>query len=200
MTEIALENGGAFEKYIGDAMLVFFGDATNRGAKEDAIDCVEMAIAMQRRMADLRAKWGDMGVERRFHMRVGINTGCCNVGKFGSEQRIDYTIIDGEVNLAARLESICEPDGIVVAHETITLVRNHFDAEELEPISVKGISKNGRPYSIMGVFENRDASECHIRNEQRAFRLWVDLKRMNASQRVSTALVLEKAARKLKET
>ena len=155
---------------------------------------------MQRRMADLRAKWGDMGVERPFHMRVGSNTGYCNVGKFGSERRIDYTIIGGEVNLAARLESICEPDGIVVAHQTMTLVRNHFDAEELEPISVKGISKNGRPYSIMGVFEHRDASECHIRNEQRAFRLWVDLKRMNASQRVSTALVLEKAARKLKET
>ena len=199
MTEIALEHGGTIDKYIGDAMLVFFGDPTTRGVKEDALACVKMAIAMQRRMPDLRAKWSDVGVEQPFQMRVGINTGYCNVGNFGSEQRIDYTVIGGEVNLAARLESTCEPDGIVLAHETYTLVRDHINAEELGPINVKGISKKVRPYAIKGVFEDWDASERYIRNEHKQFRLWVDLKRMDASQRKSTAKALEKAARKLKD-
>jgi class 3 adenylate cyclase/ABC-type amino acid transport substrate-binding protein len=159
MTEIALEYGGTIDKYVGDAMLIFFGDPESRGVQEDALACVRMAIAMQRRMADLRAKWSDMGVERPFHMRAGINTGYCDVGNFGSEQRIDYTIIGGEVNLAARLESICEPDGIVLAHETYILVRNQVDAQELDPISVKGISRKVRPYAVTGTLEDRETSD-----------------------------------------
>ncbi len=198
MTEVALEHGGTIDKYVGDAILIFFGDPDSRGVQEDALACVKMAIAMQRRMVDLRAKWRDMGVERPFHMRVGINTGYCDVGNFGSEQRIDYTIIGGEVNLAARLESICEPDGIVLAHETYTLVRNHVDAEELDSINVKGISRKVRPYSIKGTFEDWDTSDRYIRDEQEGFRLWVDLKEMTDSDKATTAEVLEAAARKLK--
>lgn len=198
MTEIALEHGGTIDKYVGDAMLIFFGDPESSGVQQDALACVRMAISMQRRMVDLRAKWRDMGVERPFHMRSGINTGYCDVGNFGSEQRIDYTIIGGEVNLAARLESICEPDGIVLAHETYTLVRNHVDAEELDPISVKGISRKVRPYALKGTFEDGDTSDRYIRAEQEGFRLWVDVKRMTDSEKANTAKALEAAARKLK--
>ncbi len=198
MTEVALEHGGTIDKYVGDAMLIFFGDPESKGVQEDALACVRMAIAMQRRMVDLRAKWRDMGVERPFNIRVGINTGYCDVGNFGSEQRIDYTIIGGEVNLASRLESICEPDGIVLAHETYTLVRNHVDVEELDPISVKGISRKVRPYAVKGTFENWETSDRYIRDEQEGFRLWVDVKRMTDSEKVITAEALEAAVRKLK--
>jgi class 3 adenylate cyclase/ABC-type amino acid transport substrate-binding protein len=198
MTAIALEYGGTIDKYVGDAMLIFFGDPESRGAQEDALACVRMAIAMQRRMVDLRAKWSDMGVERPFHMRAGINTGYCDVGNFGSEQRIDYTIIGGEVNLAARLESICEPDGIVLAHETYTLVRNYVDVQELDPISVKGISRNVRPYAVTGTLKDRETSDRYIRGEQEGFRLWIDVKRMTDAEKASTAEALEAAARKLK--
>ncbi len=198
MTEVALEHGGTIDKYVGDAMLIFFGDPESKGVQEDALACVRMAIAMQRRMVDLRAKWRDMGVERPFNIRVGINTGYCDVGNFGSEQRIDYTIIGGEVNLASRLESICEPDGIVLAHETYTLVRNHVDVEELDPISVKGISRKVRPYAVTGTLEDRETSDRYIRGEQEGFRLWVDVKRMTDAEKASTAEALEAAARKLK--
>jgi class 3 adenylate cyclase/ABC-type amino acid transport substrate-binding protein len=198
MGEIALEHGGTIDKYVGDAMLIFFGDPDSRGVQEDALACVKMAIAMQRRMVDLRAKWSDMGIERPFHMRVGVNTGYCDVGNFGSEQRIDYTIIGGEVNLAARLESICEPDGIVVAHETYKLVRNHVDVEELDPISAKGISRKVRPYAIRSIFEDWDTGERYIRNEQEGFRLWIDVMRMTPSEKANTAEALEAASRKLK--
>ncbi len=91
-----------------------------------------------------------------------------------------------------------EPDGIILAHETYTLVRNHVDAEELDPISVKGISRKVRPYAIRGTFEDSATSERYIRDEQEGFRLWIDVKRMTASEKANTAGALEAAARKLK--
>ena len=62
---------------------------------------------------ELNAKWRAAGIEQPFRARMGINTGYCNVGNFGSDDRMDYTIIGAEANLAARLQSIAEPGGIV---------------------------------------------------------------------------------------
>ena len=106
MSKIALDYGATIDKYVGDAIIAFFGDPETRGVKEDARTCVNMAIAMQRRMLELRSEWLDMGLERPFQLRIGINTGFCTVGNFGSADRMDYTIIGNEVNLAARLESL----------------------------------------------------------------------------------------------
>ena len=99
-------------------MLMFFGDPETNGVEEDAMACVGMAIAMQRRMRDLQEVWRDRGLEQPFRMRIGINTGYCNVGNFGSSDRMDYTIIGGEVNLAAWLEGQADPDGILLSYET----------------------------------------------------------------------------------
>src|SRR5262249_42388476 len=85
MSKIALEHGATIDKYIGDAILAFFGDPETRGFKEDAIACVNMAIAMQRRMRELQFEWRDAGLEKPFELRIGINTGYCTVGNFGSE-------------------------------------------------------------------------------------------------------------------
>ena len=111
MSKIALKHGATIDKFIGDAMLMFFGDPDTKGVREDARACVLMAIEMQQRMDDLKKVWFEKGYEHPFEMRVGINTGYCNVGNFGSEERMDYTIIGGEVNLAARLESSAAPGG-----------------------------------------------------------------------------------------
>jgi len=108
MSKIALEYGATIDKYIGDAMVLFFGDPETKGTKEDAKACVKMAIAMQRRMQELEQESRDRGLERPFKVRIGISTGFCTVGNFGSEDRMDYTIIGNEVNLAARLEASAE--------------------------------------------------------------------------------------------
>jgi adenylate cyclase len=68
-------------------------------------------------MRELQLMWRDLGSEKPFQLRIGVNTGFCTVGNFGSEDRMDYTIIGNEVNLAARLQSHAELGGIVVAHE-----------------------------------------------------------------------------------
>ncbi len=198
MSDIALHHGATIDKYIGDAMLLFFGDPKSEGVQEDALRCVNMAIAMQRRMVGLRAKWQDFGQERPFHIRIGINTGFCNVGNFGSDVRMDYTIIGGEVNLAARLEGICEPDGIMLAHETYALVRNSIDAEEQEPLNVKGISRKIRPYAIKGIFDQHDGEETFLRSESQSLRLHVDLRNLEERDRIEVAEELERQARRLR--
>ena len=117
MSSIALSQGGTVDKFIGDAILIFFGDPETKGTAEDARACVRMAIAMQRRMAELNAKWRNEGIELPFRIRVGINTGYCNVGNFGSEDRMDYTIIVSEPYLAVRLHSIAQSGHIILCYE-----------------------------------------------------------------------------------
>src|SRR6266404_5625907 len=124
MSKIAVSYGATIDKYVGDAIMGFFGDPASRGSKEDAIACVKMVIAMQRRMRELQLKWLDLGSEKPFQLRIGVNTGFCTVGNFGSEDRMDYTIIGNEVNLAARLQSHAELGGILVAHETASLIKD----------------------------------------------------------------------------
>ncbi len=192
MSEVALKHGGTIDKYIGDAVVIFFGDPVSRGIQDDALACVRMAIEMQRRMVDLRAKWLDLGYERPFHMRIGINTGYCNVGNFGSADRMDYTIIGGEVNLAARLEGICVTDGITMSNETYMQVRDHVPADPLEPIQVKGIARDVRPFSVRGILEETGTKKRFIRKEAEGMRYFFDLERMDPKRRKRAAKELEK--------
>jgi len=82
MSKIALAHGAHIDKFIGDAMLMFFGDPETKGAEEDARACVRMAVAMQRQMVELQQEWRASGFEQPFEMRVGINTGYCNCRQF----------------------------------------------------------------------------------------------------------------------
>jgi class 3 adenylate cyclase len=158
MSKVALAHGGTIDKFIGDAMLVFFGDPETRGDAEDAKACLRMAIEMQHRIARLNAAWRQTGIEDPFRVRMGINTGFCNVGNFGSNDRMDYTIIGAEANLAARLQSIAEPGHIVVSYETYALVRDIAVAQQLNPIAMKGISREVNPYAIRSVLDSTGKS------------------------------------------
>jgi class 3 adenylate cyclase len=153
MSNIALRHGGTIDKFVGDAMLIFFGDPETKGEAEDARACMRMAIDMQQRLGHLNAKWRDEGVEHPFRVRMGINTGYCNVGNFGSADRMDYTIIGAEANLAARLQSIAEPGHIVISYETHALVRGMIIAHTLPPITMKGISREIVPFAVDGMVE-----------------------------------------------
>jgi len=151
MAKIAHEHGATVDKFIGDAMLAFFGDPETKGTSEDAWACLEMAIAKPRRMAELSQDWRQRGIEQPFQTRMGINTGYCNVGNFGSQDRMDYTIIGAEANLAARLQSIAEPGGVVMSYETFALVQDRVRARPLDPIDLKDISRQVVPYVVEGV-------------------------------------------------
>jgi len=186
MSKIALDYGATIDKYVGDSIIAFFGDPETRGVKEDARACVNMAIAMQRRMRELHSEWLDMGLEQPFQVRMGINTGFCTVGNFGSEDRMDYTIIGNEVNLAARLESLAEVGGILMAHETHSLVKDAVMAEEGDTLTVKGFAKPVRTYSVVGLYDDLAAQGRIIHKEQDGVRLLVDLKKGDKAAAIQT--------------
>ena len=199
MTTIALKHGATIDKFVGDAMLVFFGDPKTNGVVEDAKACVRMAIEMQRKMEDLRDKWKDKGFANPFRMRAGINTGYCNVGNFGSDHRMDYTIIGGEVNLAARLEQSSETDGILLSAETYALVKDIVDAQERDPIQVKGIARQVRTYAVQNIYEGLDEERQFIRKERPGLTYLLDLEKLPEGDHGEVIADLEQIIVRLKE-
>ena len=150
MSQIALSHGGTIDKYVGDAILVFFGDPETKGVQQDAINCVDMAIAMQSKMRELRNKWGTkFGLREPLSIRCGIATGYCTVGNFGSEDRLDYTVIGSQVNLAARLEAIAKPGSILISFDTHSQVSSEIQCAELDKVSVKGIREEVRTFEVL---------------------------------------------------
>lgn len=165
MSATALRYGATIDKFHGDAMLCFFGDPETRGVEEDARACLLMAVSMQRRLGELAERWRQRGIERPFCARMGINTGYCNVGNFGSADRMDYTIIGAEANLAARLQAVAEPGGICLSYETYALVRDLVRVRPLAPISAKGIGRTIIPYAVEGLTE-AEPETCPVIREQ----------------------------------
>ena len=161
MASIAIDCGGTIDKFIGDAVLVFFGDPDSEGETEDALKCVEMAIRMQKRVAELQKYWRKHGVSRGLHVRMGIATGFCTVGNFGSEQRLDYTVLGSPVNLTARLQAMAEPDKILIDENTQSLIEAHVSCEPVDQITPKGFVRPVQVYQVGDFF-----SEEH-RNKRR---------------------------------
>jgi adenylate cyclase len=158
MSRIAAEYGATIDKYVGDAIVMFFGDPESRGVKEDALACVTMALAMQKRMSELALVWRDSGMETPLRCRVGIHTDYCTVGNFGSEDRMDYTIIGAAVNLASRLEHEAQPGTVLISYETFAHVKDTIHCEEQERIQVKGIAYPVATYRAIDLKANLAAA------------------------------------------
>lgn len=186
MSRIALEFGATIDKYIGDAIMAFFGDPESKGVKEDAIACVRMAITMLRRMQELRSEWRELGAERPFQLRIGINTGYCTVGNFGSADRMDYTIIGNMVNMTARLQSHAEIDSILIGHETYSLVKDVVATAKHSPITVKGFAEPLNCYKVLGLYDDLVREGQVIREEQEGFKFMLDLKKQDKQKAIST--------------
>jgi class 3 adenylate cyclase len=183
MSKIALEYGAFLDKFIGDAMMFYFGDPESKGVKEDASACVRMAIEMQKRLSQMQTGWQEQGlIDRPFEARIGINTGYCTVGNFGSEDRMDYTIIGGEVNLAARLEANADVGGILIAAETYSLVNDWLLAEEQEAITMKGFSKPIRTFSVQGTYDEVAENERLFRHEDEGVTIAINGTRANKAK------------------
>jgi len=179
MSAIALEHGATVDKFIGDAILCFFGDPETKGVREDARACMRMAAAMQHRLSQLNMEWRSRGIRRPFETRMGINTGYCNVGNFGSEDRMDYTIIGAEANLAARLQTIAQPGGIVLSHETYALVADMVDVHELETFEMKGITRDILPYAVDGFREHAPGSSRTYSEQAPGLDLKIDVDQLD---------------------
>jgi len=163
MTTIALECGGTIDKFIGDAVMVFFGDPESLGEEEDALNCVEMALRMKARVEELREYWERNGVKGGLDIRVGIATGHCTVGNFGSNQRMDYTALGGPVNISARLESKAPKNEILISDATHNLIKGKVETNYFDEIKLKGFA---RP---IGIHLVKDFRSDNHRNERKTY-------------------------------
>lgn len=154
MSKIAIKHGGTIDKFVGDAVMIFFGDPTTKGVKEDALACVSMVLEMIERLTAMQDIWYSRGISSPFRIRAGVNTGYCTVGNFGSKSKMDYTIIGSQVNVASRLEGIAEPGQIIVSHETWSHIQDLIYCIKKRPVTVKGIANPVQTYQVVG-FHNK---------------------------------------------
>ncbi|MBA57069.1 MAG: adenylate cyclase [Pseudomonadales bacterium] len=199
MSRIALKYGGTIDKFVGDAILIFFGDPTSRGQKQDAIACVSMALEMRKKMKLLRQQWRKEGISKPLQVRMGINTGYCTVGNFGAETRMDYTIIGREVNLASRLESVAQPGEILIAESTYNLVRDVIMCRDRGQINVKGFSKTVAIYEIVDLRKELGATQSFLECEKDGFTLFVDIDKIRNYDKDTVVEALEEAAKRIRD-
>jgi adenylate cyclase len=150
MTEKILEAEGTVDKYIGDAIMAFWGAPNDND--DHALAACKTAIACQRRLAELNVGWQKRGW-KEIRMRVGLHTGEAIVGNFGSESRLDYTAIGDAVNLASRLEGLNKYYGtsILMSDSIYQRVEDKVVVRPLDRVSVKGRAGGLMVYELIGI-------------------------------------------------
>lgn len=149
MTRIAQKYDAVIDKFIGDALLAHFGALRSAGEKQDALAAVAMAVEMQLRMRELSAQWIEQGFSEPLQIRAGIATGYAAVGNFGSDQRVDYTIIGSQVNLASRIQTAALPGEILISHATWVHVNREMRTEPAGDIQPKGFQRSFPVYRVL---------------------------------------------------
>jgi adenylate cyclase len=151
MSQIAIEFGGTIDKFIGDAILIFFGDPQTQGERNDALRAIRMALRMRQRIAELDGFFRDQGATRSLRVRMGISTGYCTVGDFGSDHRLEYTVLGSPVNMAARLQSAAEAGDIIISETTHALIADELDCSEHGQMTPKGFVRPIATYLVNGM-------------------------------------------------
>lgn len=184
MTQIVQQYNGTIDKYMGDGLLVFFGDIDSQGVEKDARNCVDMAIAMRQQMKILRERWKKMG-HPELHIRMGISTGYCHVGNYGSEERMSYTIVGREVNLASRIQSSASVDEILLSDSTYQIVSSEFLCIEKHAVQLKGIAQPIRTWQVVERYHgssSRHNPHHWFEFEYKGFQLILDLNEVENMQ------------------
>ena len=195
MAQVVSKYGGTLDKFIGDAVLVFFGDPESSGVAEDAAACVWMALEMKEAIVELNREWLAKGIRQGFEVRMGISTGFATVGNFGSDERMDYTIIGKQVNLANRLQAAAQAGEILIAEETWLLVRDVFRCVAKKPVQAKGFERPIQTYAVMGPELSEDPAI--IEEARPGFRLTLDPAQVKSSERLAVVEKLRAAIARL---
>jgi adenylate cyclase len=195
MAQVVAKHGGTLDKFIGDAVLVFFGDPESNGVAEDAAACVWMALEMKEVIVELNREWLAKGIRQGFEVRMGISTGFATVGNFGSDERMDYTIIGKQVNLANRLQAAAQAGEILIGQETWLLVRDVFRCVAKKPVQAKGFERPIQSHAVMGPELLEDLAI--IEEARPGFRLTLDPAQVKSSERLAVVEKLRAAIARL---
>ncbi|MDR2577194.1 MAG: CHASE2 domain-containing protein [Chitinispirillales bacterium] len=155
MTDILLSHRGTLDKYVGDAIIAFYGAPMY--TPDHAAQACRTALDMQRKLGELRGKWRGEGdkwpeIVHCMRMRIGINTGAITTGNMGSAMRMNYTMMGDSVNLAARLESAAKHYGVstMISGYTYDMIKDSFETRKLDVITVVGKSEPVAIYELLG--------------------------------------------------
>jgi adenylate cyclase len=192
MTEPIHRSGGTVDKYIGDAIMAFWG--APQSDDDHALHACEAALANRARLEKLNEKWVSEG-RPRFDARAALNTGEVIVGNLGTGSKLDYTVIGDAVNLASRLEGLNKRYGtsLMISEDTLALVRDRVVVRPLDRVSVKGKNKSVAIYELVGMCgavskEEELAAAAHTE----AFDLYLARKFEDASMKLREILATRK--------
>src|SRR6516225_844210 len=153
LSETILHHRGTIDKYMGDAVMAFWNAPIDDARHAD--HACEAALQMAAKLKSLNEQWAQQAVvaQRQFkevRIGIGINTGDCCVGNFGSNVRFDYSAIGDEVNVTSRLEGLSKMYGLtaIVSERTLARAQQDFPVIELDVVMVKGRERPTRIYTL----------------------------------------------------
>lgn len=148
MTDIVFKNKGTLDKYIGDAIMAFWGAPVPE--EDHAYYACKCVLEMEEKLKELQQKWESQGLPAP-HVRYGLNTGDMVVGNMGSKERFSYTVLGDHVNLGARLEPANKDFGtkILISEFTYQKVKDRFLSREVALMKAKGKTKPIRIYELI---------------------------------------------------
>ncbi|WP_019605431.1 adenylate/guanylate cyclase domain-containing protein [Teredinibacter turnerae] len=199
MVNIASKHRGTIDKFMGDAVMVIFGDTQSEGLKADCIRCLAMAIDMRKKMKELQTRWYNQGIKKPLQIRMGINTGYCTVGSFGTNHYMDYTVLGTHVNLASRLESAAAPGEILISHETWCLVKDVIMCRDKGEIKAKGFSHPIKVYQVVDFRKDLGRLQSYFEENAEGFSMHMDLEKIKNYDKNRVLAVLQRATDRLQD-
>lgn len=151
MTAVAVARGGTLDNYIGDGLMVIFGAPVADEEPVQAWAALRAGFDMIARADELSAAIRDRGIPADLRVRVGVNTGHCTVGVFGSDLLRAYKAVGFAVNVAARLQSEAEPGTVLAGFRTYALVRDRVRAQSRGELTLKGAARPVEAWEILGL-------------------------------------------------
>jgi adenylate cyclase len=156
MTALAVSHGGTLVDFAGDGVFVIYGAPTPMEESVHAFQALRTAVAMRERVRKLAAELRHRGIPAEVQIRIGINTGHCTVGVFGSDVMRAYKAVGFPVNVAARLQAEADPGAILCGFRTYALAENAVRAVRREPLTVKGAARPVEAWEIVELVEGGD--------------------------------------------
>lgn len=199
MVKIAAAHRGTIDKFMGDGLMVIFGDTNSDGMKSDCLRCVAMAIDMRKKMRELETKWFNQGIKKPLKIRMGINSGFCTVGTFGTSEYMDYTVLGTHVNLASRLESAADSGEILISHETWSLIKDVVMCRDRGEIKAKGFSHPIKVYQVIDFRKEMGKNQSYFEDHTNGFSIHLDLERIKNYDRERIISNLEKLVEKVRD-
>jgi len=175
------------DQFIGDALVIFFGDPDSKGSTEDACAATLMGLEMQQRLTALRTEWAASGIRMPMHVRIGISTGFCTVGNIGSQNRLHYTALGNVVNEAAHIQALCPPDGVLLSEDTYQLICQRISCQPYIATTLQGRQRKVQLYHPHDNADTTQTSDLIVGNEN-GFKLYLDATNVTDRDRITRLL------------